>query len=206
MSKKYFVSGIGTDVGKTIASAALVEALKADYWKPVQSGELENSDSMKIANLISNAQTKIHQETYRFKLPASPHLSANEEQVEIEMEKFKIPETDSNLIVEGAGGLLVPLSENKLIIDLIEMLKLPVILVARSYLGSINHTLLSIEAVKNRGIKLAGIVYSGSPNAETERIISVFSDVTIIGRLPEIETIDKEHILEASRALDLAAL
>lgn len=206
MGKTYFVSGIGTDVGKTVASSALVEAMNADYWKPVQSGELDNSDSMKIKSLISNSKTTIHPETYRFELPASPHLSAMKENVGIDLDKFEVPETDNDMVIEGAGGLLVPLSDKHLIIDLIEKLNVPVILVIRSYLGSINHSLLSIEALKSRNIELAGVVYSGSPNAESERIISVFSGVPVLGKLPELSELTAKSVSEAATHIDLSAL
>ena len=113
MSQKYFVTGIGTGIGKTITSAILTEKLKADYWKPIQSGDLHQSDSLAIESLISNTQTKIHPETYRLNHPLSPHLSAKMDGVKIELRKFQVPITENNLIVEGAGGLMVPLKDKE---------------------------------------------------------------------------------------------
>ena len=193
MSKKYFVSGIGTEVGKTVVSAAITQYLKADYWKPVQSGDLQFSDSMKIEKWTS-FQGVIHPEGFRLNIPASPHYSARMDGVEIKLEDFVLPQTENNLVVEGAGGLLVPISEEKLVVDLIKELDLEVVLVVRNYLGSINHSLLSIEALKARDIKIAGIVYSGSPNEESERIIEVFSGVKTLAKLPELDVVDQEGI------------
>lgn len=199
MAKQFFVSGIGTEVGKTVASAVLTQCLEAEYWKPVQSGDLHDSDSMKIEKWVSHANMYIHPESYRFNIPASPHYSARMDDVEIDLNDIVLPNTDKNLIVEGAGGLLVPLNENKLIIDLIAHLQLPTILVVRNYLGSINHTLLSIEALKQRNLPLAGLLYSGSPNEESERIIEVFSGVKTIGRIPEFNEVNSENIRQAAK-------
>lgn len=165
---KIFVTGIDTDIGKTIISAILVKALDAEYFKPIQCGDLENSDSDKILKLT---ETKVHPETYRFKAPVSPHLAASLENRSINLSEIKLPRTDSNLIVEGAGGLLVPLNDKDFIIDIPKVLNLPVVLVCKSYLGSLNHTLLSIEALKLRGIEILGLIFNGKENPDSEEFL-----------------------------------
>ena len=169
--RRIFVTGIGTDVGKTVVSAILTEALEADYWKPIQAGDLDNSDSIKVQNLISNEKTVIHTEVIKLNSPMSPHAAAQIDNLEIKLSDFKLPETNNNLIVEGAGGLMVPLNDNDLIIDLIEVLDVEVVLVSQNYLGSINHTILSLDALKNRGIKVLGVIFNGVENTETEKYI-----------------------------------
>src|SRR4051812_32249696 len=138
-----FITGIGTGVGKTIISAIVTEKLKADYWKPIQSGDLDNSDTLKVRDLVSNKTTRFYPETYRLTQPFSPHKSAAIDNVVIDIQTIIPPKTDNQLIIEGAGGLMVPLNDNALIIDLIKQLNAQVILVSQNYLGSINHTLLS---------------------------------------------------------------
>jgi len=158
--KRYFVTGIGTEVGKTIASAIITQALKADYWKPVQAGELDNSDRMKAEALIDNDRSKFHTEAYRLNQPMSPHAAAERDGVEIDISSIKMPNTNNHLVIEGAGGLLVPLNKKDTILDLIEALNCEIILVSRHYLGSINHTLMSIEILLNQPM---------SPHAAAER-------------------------------------
>lgn len=183
--QKYFVTGIGTDVGKTIISAILTEALQADYWKPVQCGELDNSDSDKIARLISNHITTIHPEAYRFQAPMSPHAAAKLESIHIDIEHIIMPQTHNSLIVEGAGGLMVPLNDEVLVADLISRLNIPVILVAHIYLGSINHTLMSAEILKLRNIRVEGIIFNGPENKESEEYIRKYTGLRIIGRVAQ---------------------
>jgi len=193
--RKIFVTGIGTDVGKTVVSAILTEALEADYWKPVQAGDLDNSDSIKVQKLISNKQTVIYPEGIRLNSPMSPHAAAAIDGVEIKLSDFTLPKTENNLVVEGAGGLMVPLNDNYLIIDLIKHLDIEVVLVSQNYLGSINHTILSIDALTNRGIKIFGIIFNGDENAETEKYILNYSDLKCLGRIQQHETINKEIVL-----------
>lgn len=182
----YFITAIGTDSGKTIASAILCEALKADYWKAIQCGEPRDTDSVK--SLVSNSETKFYTEGYFFKKPASPHDAAKEEGVEIDIKKIKIPSTSNNLIIEGAGGLLVPLNDFDFVIDIPQQLAIPIILVANLYLGSINHTLLTINELKRRQIEVAGIIFNGEPNPESERIILHHSGYKkLLHILPEVE-------------------
>lgn len=179
---KYFITGIGTDVGKTIASAIITEALEADYWKPIQAGDLDNSDSHKVKKYISNAKTTFHNNSYALNTPASPHLAANIDNVVINVENIKVPKTKNKLIIEGAGGLFVPLNEKDTIVDLIQP-DYKVIVVSRHYLGSINHTLLTIEALKNKNISIAGIIFNGDENSATEEIILSKTNCKFLGRI-----------------------
>lgn len=200
--KRLFVTGIGTEIGKTVISAILTEALKADYWKPVQSGDLHHTDSMKIQDLTSFDVT-IHPETYRLNTPASPHHSAAVDGLEIDLNQFKIPETNNHLIIEGAGGLHVPLNNDQLIIDLIQQLELPVVLVSRNYLGSINHTLLSIEALQSRNIPIEGIIFNGPENKSTEKIICSYSNITCLAKIVESPDVTPQFIREQASTLNL---
>jgi dethiobiotin synthetase len=192
---KLFITGIGTDVGKTIASAIITEALEADYWKPVQAGDLENSDSHKIKSFLSNEKTVIHPNSYALNTPASPHLAAELDGIVIDLKKIIEPETENHLVVEGAGGVFVPLNDTDCVIDLIQN-EYKVIVVSRHYLGSINHTLLTIEALQNRKIAVAGIVFSGDENKATESIILSKTGVKCIGRIEQEPYFDKNVIKE----------
>lgn len=200
--KIMFVTGIGTEIGKTVCSAVLTKYFNADYWKPVQSGDLDFSDSMKIKNWVGE-NTVCHPETYRFQLAASPHQSAKEEGITIDLNEFKLPQTQNNLIIEGAGGLMVPLNDNEFIIDLIEKLNIPVALVVRNYLGCINHTLLSILALNQKKIKLQYLILNGYFPFDTERIIceNIQSETKII-RIPDIKNITKENIESITKQLE----
>ena len=179
---KIFITGIGTDVGKTIASAIVVEALEADYWKPIQAGDIDNSDSYKIQRYISNDKTVIHNNSYKLNTPASPHYAAEVDGTKIELAKIIEPKTSNNLVIEGAGGVLVPLNDADSIVDLIQK-EYKTIVVSRHYLGSINHTLLTIEALKSRKISVAGIIFSGDENKATEEIIIKKTNCNYIGRI-----------------------
>lgn len=190
---KYFITGIGTDVGKTIASAIITEALEADYWKPIQAGDLDNSDSHKVKKYISNAKTTFHNNSYALNTPASPHLAANIDNVVINVENIKVPKTKNNLVIEGAGGLFVPLNEKDTIVDLIQP-DYKVIVVSRHYLGSINHTLLTIEALKNRNISIAGIIFNGDENSATEEIILSKTNCKFLGRIENEPYFDQNVI------------
>ena len=192
---KLFITGIGTDVGKTIASAIITEALEADYWKPIQAGDLEDSDSHKIKAYLSNEKTKIHPNSYALNTPASPHLAAQLDSIAIDLKKIKEPATNNHLVIEGAGGVFVPLNATEMVIDLIQ-LDYKVIVVSRHYLGSINHTLLTIEALQNRKISIAGIVFNGEKNEATETIILNKSKLEMIGRINPEPYFDKNVILE----------
>lgn len=181
--KRYFVTGIGTDVGKTVAAAILTEALQADYWKPVQAGGLDFTDTDTVMSLVSNPASVFHPEAYRLKMAASPHRAAAAEGIEIDVHGLKLPETSNNLVVEGAGGLMVPLNKRYLVLDLVQQLGLEVVLVSRNYLGSINHTLLTAEVLRYRKIKVAGIIFNGEENQSSEDFIIKY---TGLRRLPSI--------------------
>ncbi len=198
LPQNIFVTGIGTGVGKTIASAVLTEALQADYWKPIQCGNLEDSDTKTVQSLISNSSSKIYPEAYRLKTAASPHYAASAENLEIELKECKLPTTNNRLVIEGAGGIMVPLNQNELILDLIIKLKAPVVLVVRNYLGAINHTLLSIDALGQNGVELLGVVFSGEDFLDNEQIIQHFGKVKVLGRIDEAKNIDKEFIKQQS--------
>jgi dethiobiotin synthetase len=198
---QYFVTGIGTEIGKTVVAATLVEALQADYWKPIQSGDLDNSDSLKIQRWVSNPHTRIHPERFRLNTPLSPHASAAIDGVEIKVQDFQLPDTDRPLIVEGAGGLMVPLNHQETMLDLMQNLGLPVILVVRHYLGSINHTLLSLEVLRSRGIVLAGLLYNGVVNVASEKAIEALSGVKVLGRVGEMGHISLETIAQQAEAV-----
>jgi dethiobiotin synthetase len=200
--KQVFITGIGTDVGKTVISAILTEYLQADYWKPVQSGDLHNSDSMKVRALVSNAKSVFHPERYRLTNPLSPHASAAIDGIQISLDDFELPQTDNNLIVEGAGGLFVPINERDTVIDLIERLKIPVILVSRNYLGSINHTMLSIEALKARNIQIEGIVFNGVSTPATERFIEENTNIPVLFRLEDLSEISQATIKEKANGIN----
>src|SRR5688572_5836929 len=165
----YFVTAIGTDSGKTMVSAILCKALQADYWKPVQAGYPTDSEIVK--SLLSETDSKVHTETYVFKTAASPHAAAALENVKISLNNFVIPNHTGDLIIEGAGGCLVPLNDRDFVIDLAKKFNAEIILVSNLYLGSINHTLLSWEALNQRALPVKGIVFNGNHNAASERII-----------------------------------
>jgi dethiobiotin synthetase len=192
---KIFVTGISTDVGKTITSAIVVEALEADYWKPIQAGDLDNSDSHKIKSKISNKKTQIFGNSYKLNTPASPHFAAEIDGIKIDLNKIEEPKTDNHLVIEGAGGIFVPLNDTDTIIDLIQP-DYKIIVVSRHYLGSINHTLLTIEAVRNRGFEVSGIIFSGSENKPTESLILNKTKVKYIGRIDEEPYFDQNVIRE----------
>ena len=195
MPKRYFITGIGTEVGKTIISAIVTEALEADYWKPIQAGDLENSDTHKVQKLVKNDKTIFHENAYALNTPMSPHASAEIDGIKLQVKNIKAPHVKKDLVVEGAGGLLVPLNDKETIIDLISKEDI-VVLVSRHYLGSINHTLLSIEALKSRGIERIGIIFSGEEHPTTESIIEKIGSVKVIGRIDEEPYFDKNVVLE----------
>ena len=192
--KTYFITGISTEVGKTIAAAIVTEALEADYWKPVQSGDLDNSDTHKVQKLVSNSKSVFHKNSYALQTPMSPHASAAIDGITIDINKIKAPETANNLVIEGAGGVLVPLNDNDTILDLIQP-NYKVIVVSRHYLGSINHTLLTVNLLKEKGFDLS-IIFSGKEHPTTESIIKKMANVPILGRIDEEPYFDANVIKE----------
>ena len=194
MSMKLFITGIGTDVGKTIVSAILTEALEADYWKPIQAGELTTGDSHTVASLISNSKTKIHPNSYALKTPMSPHAAAKIDGITIDLKKIIPPKTKNSLVVEGAGGLLVPLNDTQTILDLIQP-DYKVIVVSRHYLGSINHTLMTIQLLQQKGFDVS-VIFNGTENKTTESIIEKMTGVSVLGRIDDEPYFDKNVVRE----------
>lgn len=190
---KLFITGIGTDVGKTVASTIVVESLEADYWKPIQAGDLDHSDSHKVKANVKNNKSVFHPNAYALNTPASPHLAAEIDGITIDLKKIKEPKIDNHLVIEGAGGIFVPLNDTDCVIDLIQK-DHKVIVVSRHYLGSINHTLLTVEALQNRKINVSGIIFSGDENPATEEIILKKTGVKFIGRIDNEPYFDQNVI------------
>lgn len=198
--RKVFVTGIGTDVGKTIVAAILTEALQADYWKPIQCGSLELTDTERVKRLVESKQTFFHPEAYRLKTPASPHYAAEVEGAKINWGRLKVPETDNTLVIEGAGGLLVPFNyKGESMFDMAKNWDAEVVIVSRNYLGSINHTLLTIKVLENSGVKVLGLIFNGESNQSTEEVILKTTKVPLLGRIKEEYEFTKDLITRYSR-------
>lgn len=195
---RFTVAGIGTEVGKTVVSAILAQTLQASYWKPVQAGELDNSDTHKVCAL-SDCQAL--PEAYRLQHPMSPHAAAALESIEIDPARLRPAHEPDRFIVELAGGLMVPLNLNYLNIDLVCDLGYPVVLVANYYLGSINHTLLSLQLLKSRNVDVAGIVFNGEPNLQSRDAIISISNCKVLLDLDHIDTLDKTNLKPYAKAL-----
>ena len=200
MNKPIFITGIGTGVGKTLVSAIVTEALNADYWKPIQAGFEDGTDTITIKDLISNKKSFVHPELYHLKTPASPHIAARMDGIEISMDNIKqtalsILATSKQLIIEGAGGLLVPITGTLTVADLIKTLNAGVILVSRNYLGSINHSLLTAAYCRSNGIDVAGWIFNDDyMNYENE--IVHWSGYPALASIPKMRTIDKITVAE----------
>ncbi len=200
--KTLFVTGIGTGIGKTVVSAVLVEKLKADYWKPIQSGDLDNSDTQTVKRLVSNTPSYLHPEAYRLTQPFSPHKSAAIDGISIDPQRIVIPATTNRLIIEGAGGLMVPLTKDFLIIDLIKQLGAAVILVSKNYLGSINHTLLSVYALQKENIPIIGLIFNGTKDIYSKEVILNYTGLNLLGHIPEYSQLDKKAIIDAGNYIE----
>ena len=197
---RFIVTGTDTDIGKTVFAAALAGALGAHYWKPVQAGLDPEGDKETVARLSGLPASRILPEAYRLTTPASPHLAARIDGVEIRLDRLPLPDVEGPLVIEGAGGVLVPVSETLLMADLFAHWSLPVILCARTGLGTINHSLLSIEALRNRGVTIAGIAFIGDAHEENERIIPELGRVARLGRLPRLPVLDAATLASAFRS------
>jgi dethiobiotin synthetase len=195
--KRFIVTGTDTGLGKTVFAAALTQALNGIYWKPVQAGLAGDTESQ-IAARLSGAP--VLPELYRFKLAASPHKAAAAEGIRIDPAKLVLPPTGAPLIVEGAGGLMVPLTSSTLYIDVFARWKAPLILCARTSLGTINHTLLSLEAIRKRKIPLLGIAFIGDANQDSERIIVKTGKAKRLGRLPRVFPLTRKNLAKAFAA------
>lgn len=197
------IAGIHTGIGKTICSAVICQALGYDYWKPVQAGDLDNSDSIFIKKNVSNPLCKIHEEMYRLSIPASPHYAAQQDGIEIKFTDIILPETDNGLVVETAGGIMSPLSNDFLNIDLVQELNLPVILVSNNYLGSINHTLLTVAAFEQRNIAVHGLVFSGEVVESTREFILQYTKLPLLFSIPMFEKIDSDTIAAFAKTISI---
>lgn len=196
-----FVTGTGTGVGKTIVSACLARALDGAYWKPVQAGISDGTDAAAVARLAGLPRNRLHPTTYEFAKSLSPHQAAKLEGITIDMERFRLPRSKRPLIVEGAGGLLAPLNDDHTMIDLIIRLGLPVVLVAHSGLGTINHTLLSLEALNSRAIPIIGVIVNGPLNPVNAEAIKRHGRVRIILELQKLAPLDGEAITRTANKL-----
>ena len=203
-SNKLFITGIGTNVGKTVVSAILCKATGAAYWKPVQAGDLDDTDSDKVRALSGS---EILPEQFRLNTPASPHLAAKLDGITIQKENLSIPESTGNLLIEGAGGLMVPLNEEGLLyLDVIQNWKIPVVLVSRHYLGSINHTLLSLELLEKSEIEVKALVFVGEENPATETAILQRFPINLVIRIPERDAIDAEFVAREAAKINTGLL
>ncbi len=193
---KLIITGIGTDVGKTVVSAIFCKAFQLNYWKPVQAGDLQYSDTHKVAEL--SGANYLH-ELYRLNKPMSPHTAALEDAIDIHLDDFQLPNED-HLLIEGAGGLMVPINQEGLTyIDVFEKWNLPVVLVSRHYLGSINHTLLSWEALASRNIPMLGIVFVGETHPNNRRIILEKTKLKVLAEIPEVDRVTPDFIAEQAQ-------
>lgn len=190
----FFVTGTDTNTGKTVACAYLMRVLDADYWKPVQSGLDGETDTETVRRLTGLPAERFHRSAYELRAPLSPHEAARRESIAISLDAFELPRTSRAIIVEGAGGVLVPLNGEALMIDLMAALGLPVILVARTTLGTINHTLLSLEALRTRRIAVAGVILSGEPNRANRMAIETYGKVGVLAELPMIAPLDAQTL------------
>ena len=196
-----FITGIGTEIGKTVISAIFTEALQADYFKALQAGNLDELDRDTIKSLIRNKKSNFHPESYLLTSPLSPHTSAEIDGIEIDLNKINLPKTQNHLIIEGAGGVLVPLNKTKTVLDLIKKLNVPVVIVSKNYLGSINHTLLTYEILKANNIKILGLVFNGEPNESGEEYIKKYTNLPILLQVKPEKELSPKKITEYANEL-----
>lgn len=201
MTQKYIITGTDTDIGKTVVSSMLMLGLGASYWKPVQSGVEGGVDTKAVQKMTGLPPERFFPESYVFSEPLSPHRAAELDEMEIDVSSLQPPEHEGTLLIEGAGGLMVPLTRKNLLVNMFkkwqEIETIPVILVARTGLGTINHTLLSLEALWSRKIPVQGIIFVGDDNPDNMRTIAEFSDVKVLGRLPKLDSLSPESLTSA---------
>ena len=197
------IAGIHTGIGKTVCSAVICQALGYDYWKPVQAGELDNTDTIFIRQNVTNKNCTIHPERYRLTIPASPHYAAQLDGVEINANNFSLPQSNNKIVVETAGGIMSPLSNSFLNIDLMEQLQLPAIIVSNNYLGSINHTLLTVEALYKRSIQVKGLVFSGAAFESTREFILQYTKLPLLFSIPQFEKITPAVIADFAKTVSI---
>lgn len=201
--KGLIICGTDTDVGKTIVSSLIVQGLKATYWKPIQSGLEENGDTGRVCKILKLPTNRWIPETYKFKSPVSPHWAAEKESIRIDPLNLHLPNSNDFLIIETAGGLMVPLTRQFLQIELIKTWQLPVVLVARTGLGTLNHTLLSLEALRSRNINILGLFLNGPNHSDNPKTLQQFGDVPIIGHLPILSEITSENLAQEWKTQNL---
>lgn len=189
-----FVTGIGTEVGKTVCAAILTEALQADYWKPIQAGALEHTDTDEVRSLVRNEYSYFWRSAYQLALAASPHWAAQHEGVDIRLASLGLPQSKRRLIVEGAGGIMSPVNDQCTMLDMLAMWSIPTVVVSRHYLGSINHTLLTVQALRSRGIFIVGLIFNGTPHPPTESYILNHTQLPLIGRLLPHDTLTPDIV------------
>ena len=194
------IIGIDTGIGKTLASAIICEAVKADYWKPVQAGSLNHTDSDEVRSHISNTKTVIHKEAFRLTHPISPHAAAKLDNKNIVLSDITIPVTKNHMVIETAGGLMSPINDEQTNLDFIKQFNLPVILISKHYLGSINHTLLTISVLKSKGISVKGILFNGVDNPSTQEYILKNGNVNYLGRINLLNELTKKTIAEEAKS------
>jgi len=200
MTRTFVVTGTDTGIGKTVFSAALAGALDASYWKPIQSGLTPETDSARVESLSGLATHKILPEAYRFKAALSPHRAAELDDIKIDAAKINPPNVEGPLIIEGAGGVMVPVKREMLFADVFARWELPVILCARTALGTINHSLLSLEALRSRDVPVLGIAFIGDENADSEQTICSIANVMRLGRLPYLDPLNAQSLRAAFSA------
>ena len=191
---KFIICGTDTDIGKTLISAFFVRGLQSFYWKPIQSGIETETDSQSIYRLSGIAKEKILREAYIFKQPVSPHWAAEIDGKKINLKLLNLPSIDGSLVVETAGGLMVPITRNLLQIEQMKKWNLPVIIVCRSSLGTLNHTLLTIEALKKRNIKILGLIINGEKHLDNPKTLQEFSKLPIIAEFPRLNNVDTNNL------------
>lgn len=202
LPSEIFVTGTDTGIGKTVVSALLTAGFTATYWKPIQSGLIEETDTEFVKRITGLPTDNFVQERYRLQEPLSPHASAKIDGVSISLSDFEIPEYETeHFIVEGAGGLMVPINDEAMIIDLIEYLDLPVLLVARSELGTLNHTFLSLEALRNRKIPIIGVIMNGPKNESNRKAIEKYGDIKVIGEIESIKSMNSKMLISIFKNL-----
>jgi len=199
VSGDFFVTGTDTGIGKTLLSSLLVAALNRKYWKPIQSGACEGTDRETVMKWAGVAADRTFPESYIFEFPVSPHFAAEREGKSVELSRIRRPASSDALIIEGAGGLLVPLNDEALMLDLIRELRAPVVVAARTTLGTINHTLLTVMAIRHAKVDLHGVVMIGKDHPENRRAIERYGNVPIVGWIPWLETIDRQTLIATFR-------
>ncbi len=199
MRENFFVTAIGTDSGKTVVSAIITEMLEGDYWKPIQAGYPRDTET--VQNLVSNEKSVFHSEAHLLNTPASPHAAARIDGVEIDIKDIKLPKTENSLVIEGAGGCLVPINDQEVVADLIPHFRSRVILVSNLYLGSINHTLLTAEYLHSKGYSVKGIIFNGEANEESQRIILKKTQLRCLLHVEKEQSVDREMILKYAELL-----